>query len=598
MGGVPSFGFFIDDVYHNEYDANLIDIERIELLRGPQGTLYGRNTIGGVLNIITKKPDNTWNAKIGAGYGNFNTREISGTLSGPLVKDKFFVRFSGHHDRSDGYMENRFDGDDKANQPENTDARLSFRYTPDPALILDFGIDALRYESRYTDFVALSQIRSDSDPHTANVDYKGDALKEAYTSHLRVEYDTGNKKIISISSLYEDDNRLDPDMDFTPADGQRQFYQRNYSTFSQELRLVSDDQKSPLEWIVGLYGFKEDQDNRLVYTLGQDWADPSMGFFPGDFPIIGENETFGAAIFGELSYRFKNDIKVTGGLRYDRETQDFTYDAVDAGGAQGSTDETFEAVLPKISLNYLGNPNYMPYASVTRGYKSGGFNLQNSQGEVFDPEYTWNYEAGVKMQWFKNTLSLNAAVYYIDWTDLQVNASNGVDFLTTNAGAATSKGIELEMAARPADGLKVYGAISYTHSKFDDYRVRATDGSNGIPPRPAMDFSNNYVPAVPDYTARLGVSYRTLFGLFAGVDYIYTGRVFMNNENTLAEGDYNLFNAKLGYEKERFEIYLWAKNLFDETYATSYVDFRETGAGLWGRPGAPRTFGLSVGYRF
>ena len=118
-----------------------------------------------------------------------------------------------------------------------------------------------------------------------------------------------------------------------------------------------------------------------------------------------------------------------------------------------------------------------------------------------------------------------------------------------------------------------------------------------MPPKPAMEFSDNYVPVVPDYTARMGVSYRTLSGLFAGVDYIYTGRVFMNNENTLTESSYNLFNARRGYEKDRFEIYLWAKNLFDETYATTYVDFRETGGGLWGRPGTPRAFGLNLAYR-
>lgn len=596
MGGAPSVGFYIDDVYYNLWDSNLFDIERIELLRGPQGTLYGRNALGGVLNIVTKKPDNNWTGRLGAGYENYNTMDISGAISGPLIEDKLFIRLAGHYDDSDGFMENKFNGNDSVNEPKNIDGRLSFRYTPTGRLTFDLGIDTLKYESRYTDYVLLTEI--DSNPHEANVDYEGDSLKEAYGANLRAEYEAENMNLISITAIRQDDNKLDHDMDFTPVDGQRQLYQRDYYTLSEELRLVSDYKDSPFEWIVGFYGFKEEQDHNLVYTLGKDWANPAWGFFAGDYPVTGKTDTIGGAVFGETSFTFSNTIKITGGLRYDRETQDLDYDATGTGAAKGSTSATFDALLPKFAVSYVAGEKYMPYATISKGYKSGGFNIVNNTGEKFDQEYTWNYEIGAKTNWFDKRLAINTALYHIDWEDLQVNASNGIDFLTANAGAATSDGIELEILARPVTGLEIISSFAYTKSKYDDYYVQATTGGGGMPPKPASDFSGKYLPGVPDYTAHLGIKYRFINGIFTSADYIYTGKVYMNNENTLYESGYNIVNAKIGYERDSFEIYAWAKNLFDEQYATTYVDFRESGGGLWARAGAPQTFGITIQYRF
>ncbi|WP_320040025.1 TonB-dependent receptor plug domain-containing protein [uncultured Desulfobacter sp.] len=261
MSLAPSFGFYIDDVHYNEYDSNFFDIERIELLRGPQGTLYGRNTIGGVLNIVTRKPDNTFTGRVKAGYGNYNTRDMSASVSCPILEDKLFIRMAGRYEKLDGFMENVFNGDDKVNRPEDMDGRLSLRYTPTDKLTFDLGFDTLKYQSGYADYVPLSKIGSN--PHKADVDCSGDALKEAHGANLRVQYNARDMKLISISAIRRDNNKLDHDMDFIPVDGQRQLYQRDYFTVREELRFVSDYKNSPFEWIVGLYGFKEEQDNNL-----------------------------------------------------------------------------------------------------------------------------------------------------------------------------------------------------------------------------------------------------------------------------------------------------------------------------------------------
>ncbi len=578
MSGSPSFGFYIDDVYYNEYDSNLFDVERVELLRGPQGTLYGRNTIGGVLNIITKKPTDIWEGNLGLGYGNYNTFEMGGNISGPIVEDKLYIRFAGHYDTSDGFMKNIYDNNDSVNSPKNVDGRLRFRYTPSNRLTFDLGVDALKYESRYTDYVAFSQI--DSNPDEANVNYEGNALKEALGGNLRTAWEGDTLNVVSITAVRKDENKLDHDMDFTPMDMMEQLYQRDYCTISEELRLLSNRTDSPLEWLVGLYGFSENQDHNLVFTAG-----PAMGGM-GAMPINGESDIMGWAIFGQMSYTFTNQFKLTGGLRYDNEKQDVDYDATMAGGNAGSKDATFSELLPKLVISYTGSPHYTPYVSVSRGYKAGGFNLVNSAGEKFDQEYSWNYEAGVKTNWLDNRVTVNAAVFQIDWKDMQVNTNNGIDFVTTNAGEATSRGLEIEVMARPLEGLQLTGSFAYTDSTYDSY-------VNG-----AIDYSGKDVIFVPDITGSLGCSYRMMNGLLFHADYIYTGRVYMNNENTLKEDGYGLINTKIGYEMERFDIYLWAKNLFDEKYATTMVDFRDMGGGLWGRPGNPRTFGISVACRF
>lgn len=594
MGGAPSFGFYVDDVYYNEYDPNLFDIERIELLRGPQGTLYGRNTIGGVLNIVTKKPDNFFNGRVSAGYGNLNTYTFEGVLSGPIVEDRLFFRTAGRFEQSDGYMKNIFSGDDSVNEPEEYDGRLSFHYNPTDKLSFDLGLNGLRYESRYVDYVLLSEL--DDSPHRANVDYEGDSLKTAYGINLRTEYQGSAFKTVAISSLRDDENELDHDIDFTPLDGQRQLYQRDYLTLSQEIRFISDTPAKPLSWLLGLYGFYEEQDENYVFTLGEDFANPGMGFFAGDFPVTAESKAGGAAIFGEGTYTFANSIALTFGLRYDWEDKEIEFDNF-GSGAMGENDEDFDAVLPKFAAMYLGNDRYMPYFTVSRGYKSGGFNVVNSTGEKFDPEFTWNYELGLKTSWLKQRVQVNAAVYYIDWEDLQVTTSNGLDFLTDNAGSASSQGFELEFMAKPTQGLNIYGGIGYTDTEFDDYFVPEISGMFG-PPSPAADFSGNSVPYVPEWTVNAGVTYRFLNGFFTNVDYSFTDEVFIENDNEITLDEYHLVNAKIGYETEKYDIYLYARNLFDEAYATSGVDFRAQGGGVWARAGAPLTYGITLQYRF
>ncbi|MCG8334385.1 MAG: TonB-dependent receptor [Proteobacteria bacterium] len=581
MSLAPSFGFYVDDIYYSEYDANLLDVERVELLRGPQGTLYGRNTSSGVLNIVTKKPGDTLEGRLEAGYGSFNTTDVKFNLSGPLVRERLYFRLAGHYDKSDGYMRNDYTDDDKVNEPVNSEAKVLLRYTPSDQLSFDLAFDSLKYESKYTDYVPLDDF--DDKPYEANVDYEGDSLKEASGSNLRIEYAGESVKIISITAQRRDENELDHDLDFTADDSFRQLYKRDYDTLSQELRLLSNDKKSALQWLFGLYGFREKQDHEYTFTAGPD--NPFIMMMPaGDYPSVSENNITGQALFGEASYTFAKAIKVTTGVRFDQEKQKFEYDATKAGGEKGEKSETFTATLPKLVVSYVGNPKGLVYAGATKGYKAGGFNLVTNIGDKFEPEFTWNYEIGVKSNWLDNRLVLNAAVYHIDWKDMQVNASNGADFYTENGGKATSRGYELELKAMPVQGLTISTAVAYTHSKFDDYKQKGTTN----------DFSDNYVPFVPDYTGHLGISYSWLNGLYATADMMHTGRVYMNNENTLKEDPYNIINAKLGYEAESFEVFLWAKNLLSEKYATTYADMRNYGYDVVARPGSPQTIGLTM----
>lgn len=573
----PSFGFYIDDVYYSEYDSNLLDVERIELLRGPQGTLYGRNTAAGVLNIITKKPDNELGGRIEVGYASFNTSSLKFSLSGPVQEDRLFFRIAGNYDKSDGFMENKYLDNDRANEPENSETKLTVNYIQSDQLSFSLGIDTLKYKSGYTDYVPLSKLKDE--PYQANVDYEGKSLKDAWGANLRAISDTGSIKVISITAMRRDENKLDHDMDFTSADVFRQSYQRDYNTLSQEFRLLSGDEDSSLEWILGLYAFEEDQDHEYIFSTG---ADSGMGVV--SYPTSGESKISGRALFGEASYTFLDMLKVTSGVRFDQENQVFNYDATAAGGGEGSSSETFNATLPKLVFSYVGEEQYLLFAGATRGYKAGGFNLITNVGEKFDPEFTWNYEVGAKSNWMNNRLIVNATVYHIDWKDMQVNASNGTDFYTENGGKATSRGYELEIVAKPIQGLKLSGSWAYTHSKFDNYQVKGS----------TQNFSSHYVPYVPDYTGHLSIFFGWSNGFYTTADIMHTGRVYLNNENTLKESDYNIVNVKVGFEQDSFEVFLWSKNLLNETYATTYADMSNYGFDVVARPGNPQTIGISL----
>jgi len=391
--------------------------------------------------------------------------------------------------------------------------------------------------------------------------------------------------LVSITSGRGDDNYLKNDTDFTSTTDNTFVIDKDLTTYSQELRLVSNRKDSPLQWLGGLFLLSEDDDRRYDFF---------MGMVDDNLLKTSNTETTGTAAFGQMTYGFSNGLDLTLGLRYDREKKDFTYtsepgpvfSAMGLPSDAGTADETFDAWLPKASLSYRFSETIMPYATVSRGFRSGGFNDVDEQGTQYKPEFSWNYECGVKTSWLDNRLQLNGALFYIDRTDMLVEVlaqGSTATVYIDNAAEAHSKGVEIELLARPVAGWEISAGAGYTHSEYDEY----VSGGN--------DYSGNRTIDAPEFTVNLNTTYRFENGIFLGASYRHMGEVWFDKENTRAQGSYGLMGAKFGYEYGNFDMYLYADNILDEDYVTRA--FQQSNA-WYARAGAPLTLGGVFRVRF
>ena len=262
--------------------------------------------------------------------------------------------------------------------------------------------------------------------------------------------------------------------------------------------------------------------------------------------------------------------------------------------AELETDANWTEWMPKFAVDYRWTPKLMAYVSVAKGYKSGGFNyaVDTTSDVSYDPEYSWNYEVGIKSSWLDNRLIANLAAFYIDSTDRQVGQISAIaanQVIIRNAAETYSQGFELELVARPAAGLDFIAGFGYTEAKYDDYKD----------PVIGTSYDDNLIPVVPEYTYNLAVQYRHPTGLFGRVDLQGIGDMYWDNANTQKEDAHEIVNARLGYEGEYkgfgFDMYLWAKNLFDEEYADGVFAYL---GDLVGSAGDPQTFGITLTARF
>ena len=581
MTGGAVFGFFVDDVFYPSADINLVDVERIEVLRGPQGTLYGKNTEAGVINIITKAPENLWAGDVSLSYGNYNTLETMFAGGGALVKDKLFLRMAGKFWDSDGYFTNTVDDDDQVNEGRTYDGRISLFYKPTDKLTADLKINLQNYDSNYAEFAPFDKVM-DGDFDVA-VNDPGQTTKDFTNGSLKVAYDMKNLRLTSITTALNEDSACENDVDFTENDSSFLKTKAEINSYTQEFRLNSLT-SSQLKWTTGVYLYTGSDDQRQIYDA------KSMG----GMTLSGNSDDSGVAVFGQADYTI-NRLVVTAGLRYEYEKKDFDYEWDSHGlysyyypAASGTVDKDFDAILPKLALMYHLTEDFRPYACVSRGFKSGGFNLSTDPGQAYDSEYTWNYELGFKSELFENKVQLNAAVFYINWEDLQVEQPSYPDYVIENAAEATSKGVEIELTVRPVTGLKLYGSLGYVDASFDEY---TNDG---------VDYSGKDIPNSPSRTYSLGGTWRFYEHFMVNAELNGTGTIYYEADNVKSQDSYEIVNLKAGYESNSFDVYIWAENLFDQAYATRAFSMNNMSGGQdwWARAGDPLTFGVTVKYRF
>ncbi len=582
--------FYVDDVcYPSQFMPNLelYDIERIEVLKGPQGTLYGRNAESGVVNIVTRKPGDEFRAKVLTEYSSFNTARTGASLSGPLLEDRLFLGVAGQFTSSDGFMDNQGDGSEPDQRHHN--GRGSLRWTPTSRWDISFVTEGMSLDDHSGGHRVL-----DGPMATDFLEFAGDE-DQAYTEYgnsqvLRAGYHGHGYDVVSISTLMAKhfDKLNDADMTAEPA--RRRYSEMDLSTrqYSQEIR-VSSNEGGALQWLAGLHGFVDN--TTTDYSLINAAAGRTLMNPVADIDVLG------LALFGQATWTPVDNLHLTAGLRLDHQRMDGKI--TDCSKAVTCSDDlVHDEILPKAAIAYDVTSEVMAYLSVSKGYMAGGYNFAMTpkpETLTFDPEYSWNYELGLKTQWFGGRLLANAALFYIDILDKQVMEydRDTLSKTITNAAGAHSQGVEVQLQARPAPGWDFFGSAGYNEARFDDFT--ATQWNESRTTLIEKDYSGNLLPNAPRYTYSLGAQYRAENGLFARVDLLGSGRFHGDEENLTTQKAYRTVNLRLGYESGNWGMYLWTKNVFDEEYSTFLSPFEDTVVCL---DGEPRAVGATVSWNF
>ncbi|MFW5487850.1 MAG: TonB-dependent receptor [Desulfovibrio sp.] len=574
-------GLYIDDMaYSLNYMQNqmLFDVERIEFLRGPQGTLYGRNSESGVINVVFKKPDNDFRAKLLAEGGTYNTYRLGASLSGPIAEDRLYFGLSGLLFRTDGFMTNEMQ-DDKTSDHNDIDSwRSILRWTPD----LDWDINLTLDGSERN--LGMDRMRtSATGPFEVSTDYKDSSTESEYGQGLKVEYDHAGTKLTSISGHRSFNKKFHFDMDRTPVPTGHTYLDMDQDTYSQEFRLASSLGER-FDWLMGAYGYAEDMDVEFDRNLRM-----AAKAAKRRTKIDGQEY----ALFGQGTYNILPDLHLTAGLRWDNTYSKGTQ-TLQTSRTTNEYDATLDdsQVLPKFSLAYDFTTNVTAYATWSQGYLAGGYNYNmatNSDNLAYDPEHSTNYETGLKSSWFDNRLTANLALFYIQIDDKQVMEGYGMsEWRIRNAAKAHSTGGELELVLLPCEGLQIDAGLGYAASEIDDWDAL----ENGR----EVDYSGKKMPWAPETTYNVGATYTHSSGMYVRADMAGFGKQYFDASNTLSQGEYQLYNLRVGYVEDTFDVAVWCRNLFDTRYYNK-MSRSMAGATLL-EDGDPLTAGVTVTWRF
>ncbi len=609
------FAFVVDGVTSPtifSLTQDLYDIERIEILKGPQGALYGRNAIGGAINVITQQPTNDFQLGVNAGYAQGNEIRLGGRVSGALVPDRVLFRIAGSYTDFDGQIENVF-LNRKVDFQREFSLRGQLELIPTDSLNISLRASHVNTDGGSTYNIATNAGSFGAIPGRIQEDHLGFAGRELTDLSMRVTWDLPFARLTSISAYTDVSTDLDQDLDFTSVSVAEALQFVSLDALMQELRLSSTG-TGPFSWQFGAFYQRTNRDIRTVVEINANGPLGALVGGPGgtgnpasrDIRIRADRTPMwrfdSYAVFGMADYQISDQLKVSAGFRYDIEHRTFAQ----AGAQVSAGERTFREFQPTASLSYKPAPNVMLYATYATGFRPGGFNpfIGFSPDGTYDEETTRNYEVGIKSDLFDNRLRLNLSGFVIRSRGLQQRLLN----LTTgqaeffNIGNATFRGFEIEALARPASGLRLEGAVGFTDSEITSINPRITN-VGGINP---VTFIGNEAPRLNRYTLTLAGQYEAPVGneisLMGRVEFRRTGRAFWYLDNTDAEPAYNTVDARLSLRSERrWSITAYVDNLFDEEWRVTFNNTRFEGllGGIniaW--PSPPRQIGLRLSYEF
>ncbi|MBF1393697.1 MAG: TonB-dependent receptor [Prevotella histicola] len=582
-------GFYVDGVPHFEssaFNIDLSDIAAVNVFRGPQGTLYGRNTIAGIINVYTHNPLDYQRTRIKVGYGRYNDF-IAQASNYAKISEKFGISTAASYHHNDGMFTNHF-LNEKADKLNEGEGRIGFYWRPTTNWLLHLNSTLTYSEQNGYPYAPYDIVKDELLPISYN---RNSTYRRLISSTgLNAQYENNHISFNSQTSYQFIKSHQGLDQDFTPQDVY--FVDNSYhqNMLSQELTLKSND-KGRYQWIIGLFGM-------LLHS--NQFAETS--YFTRDFstPTTYKNPTAGYAIYHQSSYNIWRGMSATVGLRFDYEHAKTTYNQDKTTLSTGVTTHakdfvssaSFRQFTPKFTLQYLTNKDNLYYISITRGYKPGGFNtiFKTDAERTYDPEYSWNYEVGTRLKFLNGRLTAEADLFYIDWRHMQTTYTvPGVGNVIANAGHTDSKGFELSLAYHPIKSLQLNLNYGYTHARYLEYKKSARE-----------DFSGNRLPMVPNHTLSLNGTYTIMpAGWFDKIIFntglTGLGRIYWADDNIVRQNFYATLNAKVSLTKGIFTWEIWGKNLT----ATDYMAYGfKASQGNYAQRGKPLTFGTAVSVSF
>jgi iron complex outermembrane receptor protein len=628
----PAVSTYIDDVNNIDILANgfaFTDIERIEILRGPQGTLYGRNAMGGVVNIITKKPTNQTNGFAETSFGNLGLQRYSTGIKTPIIKDKLYFGLNGLYQTQDGFLKNDITGTSTTDTnlngksvggEKNLYGNMFLKWLVSNRFQLTLNLKGQQDKSNNSGFMVsqFSDTYAFANPDVINLSRIQNHERNILNTSLVAKYNADKFTITSISALQTISFGF-KDLDFPGIyhsyyDGKIGELLPPQKVWSQELRINSHSD-SKFQYTAGVYAFTQkgyEPTTNTAYELSD--AEAAAFGLPSGTYLINRNRSnnSGLAGFGEMSYQLTNKLKATVGLRYDYEKREATFNGFgDAMLFNGVVTEinpnitsngNYSAISPKFSVNYSVNELSNIYATYTRGFRAGGINassLPEGVRQTFDPEYSNNYEIGYKSYLLNKKLSIGASAFLIQWKDLQFyNLVAPFTYARENVGNAQSAGIEIEVSALPAKGLQLDGSFGFNPTEYKGFDLKRVNFGTGVETTTAI--GGNKLSNAPTHTLFLGAQYEysintKLKAILRG-EIRNLGKQYTDIQNQIEQPSYTLLNSRIGLTYDKYSLFIWGQNLNNERYL-AYGN-PDSSFGRQSRMAQPRTFGITLSAKF
>ncbi|HKQ80720.1 MAG TPA: TonB-dependent receptor [Steroidobacteraceae bacterium] len=601
----PSVAMYVDGVYIAAPFANLFsfnNVDRVEVLKGPQGTLFGRNATGGVIQVITREPQHAPSGQASVGYGNYDT--ISGDFYGTTgITDAIAADLAiATKDQRDGWGRNATLDKDTFKGRE-VSARSKWSIEAGDATRVVVSGDYAKSHNSFTDYQLPDGVIGLDGQPAQNGRYEThnntSPLVEAkqYGGSVRVDHSFAAMNFVSISSYRHSDGQFNEDPDATPVSVLPAFLSQKAVNWTQEFQLASPEDAA-FSWLVGAFYYHGASEYNPGRLMGLSVAPATA------LDQFGKQTTDSASLYGQTTVPVLDSSRLTVGLRYTTEQQDYD-SALEVDGARtefDKIDQNFDKLTWRLAFDHDFAPDVRGYISYNRGIKSGGFDLLSVGQEVgYDPEILDAYEIGLKSELFDRRLRINGAVFFYDYKDIQVQSIRGVSLVTSNAAGAEIKGVDVEIQAAPVRHLMLNAGIAYLDGEYTDFpEAIGYPASPLAGPQFSFDASGSDTIRTPKFTGNVGFTYdlASSIGTFTlGANAYYNDGFYWDAQNRSKQDSYSLFNASLSWAPlgDRFEVTLWGNNLGDEQYLISGVP---SGFGDLQIPAAPRTYGVTLNVPF